>query len=273
MATSPKSLVTNEAPGAGAAPAAAAGAPDPAAAAGANPSASEAARFAAPASGERPEYIPEKFWKDGKPDIENLAKSYGELETKFTTKTEDLLKTLDAERRKGLPEAPEKYELKLAEDAPVKPEDIADHPAIDFWRKTAFEAGLPPEKFNEGVSQIVGILTAGPDLEAEAKALGENAEQRIGAVSQWVKATVTDAEEFAAIQMLGTTAAGIRALERLMGKTGNVSTDDPAPPQPKLTPEKLKSMQADPKYWNPVHRDPAWVKEVDEGFAALYGKK
>lgn len=28
----------------------------------------------------RPEYIPEKFWKDGKVDSEGLAKSYTELE-------------------------------------------------------------------------------------------------------------------------------------------------------------------------------------------------
>jgi len=275
MATSPKSLVTNDPPaGGGIPPAPAAGAPDPAAAAAANPAASEAARFAAPAAAERPDYVPEKFWKDGKPDLESLAKSYGELETKFTTKSEDLLKTLDAERRKGLPDAPEKYELKLAEDAPVSVDDLKDHPAIDFWRKTAFEAGLAPEKFNEGVTQIVGILTAGPDLEAEAAALGENAEQRIAAVTQWARASVTDPEEFAAIQMLGTSAAGIRALERLMGKSAAApSGGDAAPLQPKLTIEKLKSMQNDPKYYSPIHRDPAFVKEVDEGFAALYGQK
>lgn len=33
---------------------------------------------------ERPDYIPEKFWSDTDgPDIENLAKSYKELESKF----------------------------------------------------------------------------------------------------------------------------------------------------------------------------------------------
>jgi hypothetical protein len=30
--------------------------------------------------GERPSYIPEKFWKDGKVDVEGLSKSYAELE-------------------------------------------------------------------------------------------------------------------------------------------------------------------------------------------------
>jgi hypothetical protein len=34
----------------------------------------------APSGPQRPDYIPEKFWKDGKADLEGLAKSYSELE-------------------------------------------------------------------------------------------------------------------------------------------------------------------------------------------------
>lgn len=33
---------------------------------------------------ERPEWVPEKFWKDGKADFEGLAKSYAELEKRFS---------------------------------------------------------------------------------------------------------------------------------------------------------------------------------------------
>ena len=33
---------------------------------------------------ERPEYLPEQFWKDDAPDVENLAKSYNELRKKFS---------------------------------------------------------------------------------------------------------------------------------------------------------------------------------------------
>lgn len=35
----------------------------------------------------RPEYIPEKFWKDDAPDIEGLAKSYTQLETSYRNRT------------------------------------------------------------------------------------------------------------------------------------------------------------------------------------------
>src|SRR3546814_16877199 len=33
-----------------------------------------------PSGAERPDHIPEKFWKDGQVDIEAMAKSYSELE-------------------------------------------------------------------------------------------------------------------------------------------------------------------------------------------------
>jgi len=48
----------------------------------------------------RPEFIPEKFWKDGKPDVENMAKSYAALETKLGKSAGEV------------PDAPEGYTLK-----------------------------------------------------------------------------------------------------------------------------------------------------------------
>ena len=216
--------------------------------------------------------MPEKFWKEGKVDLEGAFSSYKELETRFTTKTEDLLKTLDTERRKGLPEAPDKYELKLSDDAPVSVDDLQAHPSVEWWRKTAFEMGLPPEKFNEGVSQLVGILTEGPDLEVERKALGENADVRINAVATWARATFTDPTEFAALQQLGSSAAGIAVIEKLMGRSAPMDSGDAAS-TPELTPAKLREMQADPRYYDRTRRDPAFVKKVDEGFQKLYAKK
>lgn len=239
---------------------------------GAHPGANEGARFQNQGV-QRPDFVPEKFWKDGKVDIENTFKSYGELETRFGTKTEELLKQLDGERRKGLPEAADKYELTIAAEAGLSVDDVKDHPAFDWWRNVAFDVGIPQEKFTEGVGQLIGILTQGPDLEAEAKKLGENATQRITAVSTWAKSTFTDADEFAAIQMLGTSAAGVKVLEKLMGKAPTSFGSEGSPAAPGITPEKLKSMQADARYWSPVHRDVAFVKEVDDGFAALYGAK
>lgn len=254
------------------APAAAAAPETPAEPAfGANPSASENARFEGQAS-QRPEFVPEKFWKDGQVDLEGAFTSYRELETRFTTKTEDLLKQLDAERRKDLPDDPMKYEVALGDDAPLAKEDLEAHPALDWWRKTAFEAGLPPEKFSEGVGQLIGVLTEGPDLDAELKSLGENGEARVHAVSTWAQKTFTDPDEFAEIQRIGMTAGGIRILEKLMGNIGPATGEEaPAPRQVSI--DDLRKMQNDPRYWNPTQRDPAFVRQVDEGFQKLFGSK
>lgn len=236
-----------------------------------NRSASENARFESKAV-QRPDYVPEKFWKDGQVDLETAFKSYNELETRFTTKTEDLMKQLDSERRKGLPEDPSKYEVSLGQDAPIAKEDLEAHPALDWWRQTAFEAGLPPEKFSEGLNQLVEVLTAGPDLEAELKELGENGEARVSAVSAWAQRTFSDPAEFAEIQRLGMTAGGIRVLEKLMGQQGQPNIEG-APPPRQVSLDELRKMQNDPRYWNPTRRDPAFVKQVEDGFNALFGSK
>lgn len=243
-------------------------APDPADLAGNNASANEADRFKSQA--QRPDFIPEKFWKDGAPDVENLAKSYAELTSWKNTKTEELLKQLDAERLKARPEAMDAY--KLPEIEGVDPAELDDTPLLGFWRETAFNMGLNQEQFENGIKQYMdSVAASGPDLEAEQKALGENAEQRIAAVTQWATTTFSEPEEFEAIQRLGQTAAGIKVLERLMGQS--MQGDSGTGATKSLTIEELKAMQLDARYWNPVHRDPAFVKQVDEGFQKLYAAR
>jgi hypothetical protein len=51
----------------------------------------------------RPEWVPEKFWREGAVDAENLAKSYSALETKFHAARPPALE---------VPETPEGYQLK-----------------------------------------------------------------------------------------------------------------------------------------------------------------
>ena len=62
---------------------------------------------------ERPEWLPEKFFSEGKADYESLAKSYTEAESYIGKKKEDLtneIRTqLEQEVIKNLPEDPNKY--------------------------------------------------------------------------------------------------------------------------------------------------------------------
>ena len=49
-------------------------------------------------------------------------------------------------------------------------------------------------------------------------------------------------------------------------------TNQPIQTEPanRITQEGLESMQADPRYWDPVKRDPAFVEKVREGYTKLY---
>jgi hypothetical protein len=76
---------------------------------------------AAPGLTEKPEWLPEKFWREDKPDIEGLAKSYHGLEQLLGKKAHAVMVPTDkstpeevAAYRKalGIPESADKYDLK-----------------------------------------------------------------------------------------------------------------------------------------------------------------
>jgi hypothetical protein len=218
----------------------------------------------------KPDWLPEKFWKDGKIDQEGLSKSYTEVEQRFMKKTEDLKVEVRNELFKERPEAPDKYEVKPIEG--VDGEALNAHPSVKFWREMAHESGLSNDKFNAGIQAMVDILMdGGVDTAAELAKLGDNAKVRTSAVESWAKATFEDPEEYEAVRQVAKTAAGIKAIERLMGKANLPDKDDLPGPTIK-TLEELRTMMRDQRYWGP-HKDPAYVKEVDEGFAKLAASK
>ncbi|EQB10417.1 capsid assembly protein [Novosphingobium lindaniclasticum] len=108
-----------------------------------------------PAEGpQRPEYVPEKFWKDGKADYEALARSYAELEAKQSAPAET-------------PKAPEGSPPVSPEgkiEKPKEPEAAAPAPLATAMDKARTEwsegavsdetvaeleaAGIPKEVFN-----------------------------------------------------------------------------------------------------------------------------
>lgn len=114
---------------------------------------------AIPESGpQRPEYVPEKFWKDGKVDTEAMARSYAELERKFSAPKEGAEDT--PKPAEGAPEAVRKdgkIEPAKAEDGEPAPSPLqtAMERARDEWaegqevseeaRAELAAAGIPTE--------------------------------------------------------------------------------------------------------------------------------
>jgi hypothetical protein len=216
--------------------------------------------------------FPDKFKKDGKPDLATFVTSYGELETRFNTKTEDLKKEIAAETLKDRPAAADKYTL--PELKGVDPKELAEHPMVGWWREQAFEAGLPQAKFAKAIETYIDKMQPKEIPEETLKAqLGDSFKARIAAVDTWAAKTAKDAGELEAFKRIGTDPAGIKLLERLAGLSGTGDTGTPASQQPEVTLESLRSMQQDPRYWNPGQRDPNWVRQVEEGYKKLYPEK
>tara|TARA_S200000501_G_scaffold134549_1_gene127386 strand:- start:12292 stop:13071 length:780 start_codon:yes stop_codon:yes gene_type:complete len=224
----------------------------------------------------RPEYVPEKFWNDetGEVKTEDLAKSYVNLEKFSTGKKEEmkeqLLTELQTEAEEGLPEDPAGYKLPSLVEG-ITEEMVEQNPLTDWWRNHCHELGLPEEVFQSGVNNYTDILMQNqPDLDAEAEKLGENASERIEAVNAWASSQFPP-EEFEAIQMIGSSAIGISALERIMDmqKSSMGRSSEVAKPAQELTIDTVKEMMKDKRYFDPRHRDSSYVKQVDDAWARL----
>lgn len=220
----------------------------------------------------RPEWLPEKFFVEGKPAYDLMAKSYTELETKFRSKEDDLrnklIEELANEAVSNRPEAPEKYEMPELEG--VNFEEVAQHPLTQWWAKFAFENGFDQDTFKTGIQTYIESQSFGrPDPEQEIKALGDNARARTEAVGLWVGQNFGQ-DEISQIERLCTTAAGVKVMERIMsmvrGDSAPVVDDGPGVPQE----GDVYKMMQDRRYWSPSDRDPNFVKQVEAFFQKKY---
>lgn len=224
-----------------------------------------------PAEAERPEWLPEKFWDaEGKaPNLENLAKSYAKLET-LRGDPDKLKEEWEAERLAARPEAPDKYAL--PEHDALDPEALAASPVVQLARQFAFENGANQEQFE-------GLITAYAESEMkqietrfteEMAKLGDNAKARAEAVGLWAKNSFDD-QQYAAIEQITTTAAGVEAMEKMMDMLKKAGVDfegegDPGGDEGD-TIDSIRALMNTREYWDSKKRDPAVVKRVEDFFA------
>jgi hypothetical protein len=224
----------------------------------------------------RPDWLPEKFW-DGEtkaPNIENLAKSYAELE-KNRGNTDELKAKWEAERLAARPEAPDGYALPDHEALDV--EAMAASPVVQLWRKAAHEAGLGQEQFQSVIAEYAEAEVARMEADrvAEMAKLGENAAARTEAVALWASKVLGDTPEFEALQRMAVDAAGVQALEKLMDLMRDIDTGagDPVTREPETTEADIRALMNTPAYYHPQKRDPAVVARVEAFFKKTYGSK
>ena len=215
----------------------------------------------------RPEWLPEKFQTP-----EDLRKSYDELSSKLGKGEEELRATImqemETEAFSQRPDAVGDYVLPEILDE----ESAVDNELLDWWANYSYDNGLSQDEFAEGITKYANaVMGQQPDLEAVQKELGDNANERVEAVQLWMNKFFPDAEMQEAIAELGSSAAGIKALEHIIEqtKTSNVSAQGQVAGQ--ITQADVEAKMKDPRYWQQGKRDPAFVAEVNNEWKRLYG--
>ena len=223
----------------------------------------------------KPDYIQDKFWDaDTKEvNIENLASSYNSLESKLGSRTEDLSKQIRTDlENERLSKVPESYKLNVPEmDENTKVTISEDMPIVQWWGKTAKEAGLSQEQYDAGVNAFVQNATANlPNPDLERQKLGDAGKERIEAANMWSKKHLSP-DAYNSISSFASTADGVKALEEVMKLTKDSSMPT-APTQVDVAAsmDDLKSMLNDPRYYDSARRDPAYVRRVTELYEKAY---
>jgi hypothetical protein len=211
----------------------------------------------------RPEWLPEKY-NSG----EDLAKAYKELESKLGTKEEDIrnsiIEEIQSEAFSDRPETAGDYQL---------PESIDESAAVDnkllsWWAEHSFENGYSQEEFEQGIAMYAEAVNGSmPDIEAEAKMLGDNADQRIEAASLFANKFFSEAA-LPAIERMCESHEGIIALEAIMEAMKDGSFAGNTQAVAGTSEKELREMMNDPRYWK--DRDPHFIKQVTDGFQQIY---
>ena len=229
----------------------------------------------APSEANKPEYVQDKFWDETtkQVNIENLASSYNSLESKLGSRTEDLTKQIrtDLETEK-LKNVPENYSLNIPElENNVDLKIDKEMPIVQWWDKTAKDAGLSQDQYDSGVKAFVDNALANiPNPQIETQKLGDAGRERIEAADMWSKKHLSP-EGYNTIANLASTADGVKVVEELMklNKDSNMPTSN-TQVDAQATQDDLKAMLNDPRYWDSNKRDPGYVRRVTELYEKAY---
>ena len=204
---------------------------------------------------EKPEWWPENFWKkeEGEPDLESIAKSWTDLRKQIS---------------QGKHKAPKdgKYDLeafgKTPEDDPIR-----EH--VVNWAK---ENSISQAALDSLVTEVVSMNQDAAtnyqiNIEEEKKRLGPNADARINGMVKWgsglVQKGVWGTDDFEEFKVMGGTARGIAALEKVRESYEGRIPVETTPVEGAPSKEELYAMVGDEKY----QTDSSYRAKVEKAFA------
>jgi len=206
------------------------------------------------------EALPEKYWKDGNPDIGSALKARAELEKAFS---------------RGDHKAPAEYDVSFAKEAGI-PDDDALLGTFKGWAK---ENGISQDAFKKLAASYIEMQQQAAqafkvNIEAEKQKLGPNAEKIIGEMVGWgqqmVKKGVWSSDDFEEFKLMGGTARGLNALMKVREYYGDMQRIpiDAAQVGDRPSRDELNQMVADPRYAT----DPAFRSKVEKLFEQMYAE-
>jgi hypothetical protein len=233
-------------------------------------------------AGERPAYIPQKFWdaEAGTVRVEALAKSYGELERKLGARREPENGT---DQHASILPSESSANPALEPASPVTPAAYqieARHPMVT--QDLEIDARLRDAGFSAPQAQLVYDLAAEKLVPLVDEVLGEieaqrqldRLEQHFGGREAW-RQTAAQMKSWAAAHLPSEVAAalasnfdGIVALHQMMQASEPELLGGSEELASEITEDALAEMMRDPRYWR--KRDPDFVARVTAGFRKLY---
>lgn len=139
-----------------------------------------------PPAEQRPDWLPEKFWTDGKADYEGLARSYGALESKLGAPKEEAPETPPAEATE---QATEQLEAKGISYADLQAEFMRDGALSDGSYQALERAGFSKADVD---SFIASQQQAAQFVRSQA--LEGVGEERFSEIAEWAEQAMTPAD-------------------------------------------------------------------------------
>lgn len=202
----------------------------------------------------RPDYYPEKFWDEDGPDVEKLAKSYNELQKKFS---------------QGKHKAPEKYELDGLVDQGLN----VDDPTVSAYQEWAKENGISQAAFEDLASRVLQLSSDQAqqleyDRNQEMQKLGERAAEKIQMAERLLmKAPLTNNEREAIANSLDSADAINAFLKYHQALTNEGIPTQVSAQAPEMTREDLEAAIADPRWTT----DTAFRSRIERQWMAAQG--
>jgi hypothetical protein len=206
------------------------------------------------------EMLPEKFWKDGAPRVDEALKARSELEKQF---------------KRGDHKTPENYDTSFLAAKGVTDDD----PLVGSFKSWAKENGVSQAAFQKLAENYIELQMQQQsqvkiNVEAEKQKLGPNADQVISEMVTWgqsmVKRGVWSQDDFDEFKIMGGTARGLNALMKVREFYGDMRRipTDVASTSDRPSKDELQSMIGDPRYKS----DPAFRRKVEKAFEEMYSE-